>query len=160
MKILKFPLAVLVELCLVLFPSSCIIAQNRTVSTHHDQSTQTYYNPSASSARSSQPKQEPQPTRSVTATKIKNNSTAAIQVFLPTVINPELSYYVSPSGSNSNPGTFNKPWRTKFRKRRIRWWRGIQSRSSPVSTMRNSHRRTRGAQRPILPTPQIRERWF
>ncbi len=112
MKILKFPLVVLVELCLVLFPSRCISTQNRIVSTHHDQSTQTYDSASPSSTRSSQPKQEPQPTRSVSATAINDDSNVTIQVFLPTVINPDLSYYVSPSGSNSNPGTFNKPWRT------------------------------------------------
>lgn len=60
----------------------------------------------------SEPTQAIQPTLIVSEETIDSVSGAGRTVFLPLISVSQSSFYVSPSGSDSNPGTYAKPWRT------------------------------------------------
>jgi hypothetical protein len=51
-------------------------------------------------------------TVTVTATEVADTTKSAAAVVTITASNPATSFYVSPSGSNSNPGTITSPWLT------------------------------------------------
>jgi len=48
----------------------------------------------------------------VSETFSQTNSTTSFSVYFPLVVNLQITYYVSPSGIDSNPGTQAQPWRT------------------------------------------------
>jgi len=108
----KFLMMVLILFSLVLFPSKDVLALNGTVTTQPDQNRQTSDTDSASSKNSNQLNQEPLPTPTVSEETIQDNTTAIKRVFLPAVFNPQTSFYVATYGSDSNPGTIDRPWRT------------------------------------------------
>lgn len=104
------PLVAFILLGLMLFQVRDILAHNRVTRTYLDLSERASYS-QKSIMKSDQLNLKPSPTPNISITTIQENSTAATQVFFPFVINPKI-YYVSLSGSDSNPGTINAPWRT------------------------------------------------
>jgi len=112
MKGFKILLAVITLTGLVLIPARCIFAQNETVSSHPGQSTQISLYSQTGTQINTQLKQIPSTTPNTSETTINATPAPATRVFFPFVIAPQLAYFVSPSGNDSNPGTFHKPWRT------------------------------------------------
>jgi hypothetical protein len=108
----KFIMMVFILFSLALFPSRGVLALNGTVTTKPDQNRQSSDPTSASSKNSDQVNQEPQPTPTDSEGTIQDNTAATRRVFLPAVFNPQTSFYVATYGSDSNPGTLDRPWRT------------------------------------------------
>jgi hypothetical protein len=80
-----------------------------------DQKWQKYVTTSANTKSNNQLNQEPEPTPTISETIIIDNSSTTNRVFLPSVFKPQTSstgtyHFVAPSGSDSNPGTIDKPW--------------------------------------------------
>lgn len=51
-------------------------------------------------------------TRAQSASPLQNDTNSPYTVFFPAIYGRRLAFYVSPSGNDANPGSYDKPWRT------------------------------------------------
>ena len=123
MQRLKLHLSILVLFSSILFPSGCVLASNGNLSTVTFQTTKASHDTLVSPKENSQSYPETLPPSNILETNSPNISASGTHVYLPTVVsNPAGSisvpssvsgtYYVSLTGSDSNPGSQARPWRT------------------------------------------------
>ncbi|MDD5371457.1 MAG: right-handed parallel beta-helix repeat-containing protein [Anaerolineaceae bacterium] len=118
----RIPLVVFLFMCLVLSPSSYVSAWNATTNTDPDRNEQGSIDNPARIKVGESLIQEPQPTPPPSEVTTEADAKANPRVFLPAIFGSKQSptlpptaqpnYFVSTTGSDLNPGTYNKPWRT------------------------------------------------
>jgi hypothetical protein len=104
-------------LLMFVFPSRSVLTVMGTGSKDYNQGVKTVISSITKANKHDHLDQEPQSTTTASETTAQNSVSADNRVFLPMIVSremasPENLFYVSTSGSDSNPGTFSRPWRT------------------------------------------------
>lgn len=114
----RIALMILLLLGLIGLPMRSVLAFDRIESATPNQNANTVFSSPLNVSKSEHLNQEPQPTPP--APEVSADSIAAgrtlflpvVSMTLPVTVKQQPGYFVSPSGSDSNPGTWDRPWRT------------------------------------------------